>query len=181
MRTRRSSARAAGGAALGAAHRRYLVGETAISIAVNAAVSAAFAWGLFHDVTEVPLRGVQGIGVDLVPTVFMITLMLTLALTLVTRRRMRAGTLFGLHGGTGALPRPLAMLPGNVLLRALVLALALTAMLVPASIALLAVAGTESMPLGAFVGFKVLYGAALGAVVTPLVLLRALADAPRVT
>lgn len=83
---RRSSAGSAGLAALGAAHRRYLVVETAISIGVNAAVSAAFAWGLFRGVTRVPLRGAQGIGADLVPTVFMITLMLTLALTLVTRR-----------------------------------------------------------------------------------------------
>lgn len=177
---RRSSAGSAGLAALGAAHRRYLVVETAISIGVNAAVSAAFAWGLFRGVTRVPLRGAQGIGADLVPTVFMITLMLTLALTLVTRRRMRAGVLAGLHEGISALPRPLAMLPANVLLRALVLALSLTAVLVPASVALLAAAGTESLAFDLFVGFKILYGAALGALVTPLILLRALADAPRV-
>jgi len=165
--------------AVPAAHRRYLKVETTIAVAINAVISALFAWGLFRGAAAVPLWGAAGIGLDLVPTVFMITLMMTIALTLITRKRMRAGAIDPLRGIDA--PAWLAWLPHNVLLRALALALPLTAILVPASVSVLAAAGASSMGFATFVGFKILYGAAVGALVTPIIVLRVLHEPPAVS
>ncbi len=149
--------------------------ETAISIVANTVVSGMFAWGIFHGVAVIPLWGAQGIAVDLIPTVFMITLALTIALTLITRARIRKGKL----------PRPTwgridlglsRLLPDNILLRAFTFAAAMTVILVPLSVLLLVTAGVSEMSFKVFFVFKLIYGAIYAVVVTPPVLLRAFAD-----
>lgn len=160
---------------LDSAHRRNLKSETAISVVANTAVSGIFAWGLFHGVESIPLWGAQGIVVDLVPTVFMITLVLTIALTLITRGRLRKGKLplpAWRRSDLGVIGR----LPACIALRAPVLALCMTLALVPLSALLLVLAGVDSMRFTNFFLFKLAYGAAFALLVTPIILLRALAD-----
>lgn len=156
-------------------HRRNVQTETLISVVINTAISGGFAWGLFHGVDSIPLWGSQGIVVDLVPTVFMITLVLTIALTLITRRRLRNGKL-PLPTWNRAELGVVGRLPAHIALRAPLLALCMTLVLVPISALLLHLAGIQSMAFMTFFLFKLAYGAAFAVLVTPLILRRALAD-----
>lgn len=160
---------------LDTAHRRNLQSETAISVVANTAVSGLFAWGLFHGAKSIPLWGAQGIVVDLVPTVFMITLALTIALTLITRGRLRKGKL-PLPAWSRSDLGVIGRLPSRVALRAPALAVCMTLALVPLSAMLLVLAGVESMRFTTFFFFKLAYGAAFAVLVTPIILLRAFAD-----
>ena len=99
----------------------------------------------------------------------MIALMTTIVPTLVTRRRLRAGTV-------GALARPGSRLPANLALRALLVALLAAAAGLALHWLLLAAAGRAEWPFGAVLAMKIAYGAALAAICAPWLLRRALAD-----
>lgn len=92
------------GLSLAPEHRGNLITQTIISIVFNTIISGVFARAIFHGVEQIPPWGAQGIVVDLVPTVFMITLMLTVILTLITRGRLRKGKLPAPLWGRGDLP-----------------------------------------------------------------------------
>lgn len=165
-------------APLSAAHRRYFAIEIAIGMVLNAVISAAFAWGIFRGVAHVPLwAGTRGMAFDLVPTVFMITLMMTIALTLITRARLRRGAAPALAWSRDSHVL-LRLLPRNAVGRGLCLAAGATIVLVPLSVACLAGAGFQTMAFGPFVWFKVAYGVALAVLVTPIILLCAFGDLP---
>lgn len=156
-------------------HRRYLAVETAISVVLNVLVTAAFAWFPFHDEDSVPLWGPLGIAVDLVPTTFMITLMVSIALTLITRRRVRAGHVPGLNPAAMSYPW-YGWLPRQVVWRAVALGMTLTVVLVPGVIALFVLAGINLLPFDSFFLFKLIYGGLLAILITPVILTAALAD-----
>lgn len=150
---------------------RYIRSETRVSMAINTVISGLFAWFPFQGVSTVPLWGGMGMVVDLLPTVFMITLMTANIETLLTRKRVRSGEL-------AAMPVPprWQWLPRNVLLRALVLGLLMTALLVPLMTALFLVTGIESLPYPVFFAYKLVFGALLALLITPIILRRALGD-----
>lgn len=150
------------------ATQRILATEAAISIVPNALVSALFVWLLFRDTPAIPLWGMQGVAFDLVPTTFMLTLMTTIALTLIVRARRRRGL-------AAAAPGSLA-LPGNVLLRAVTLALLLCLVFVPLTVLLLRMGWSGDWSYDRMMGFKIAYGIAVGLVATPLAVLAALRD-----
>lgn len=150
------------------ATQRILATEAAISVVPNALVSALFVWLLFRGQNAIPLWGMQGVAFDLVPTTFMLTLMTTIALTLIVRARRRKGL-------AAAEPGPLR-LPHNVVLRGIVLALLLCLMFVPISILLLNLAWDGDWSYDRMMVFKIIYGIAVGLVATPLVVLAALRD-----
>lgn len=153
---------------LPAEHLRYMRRETLLGCVFNAVLSVVFAVLIFRGVEQIPLWGPQGIAVDLVPTVFMITLVGNLIVTFLTRQRVRAG----------AVPRLIhpTRWPRRALVRMLLLAVVATAVVVPLSIGVLSALGIESMPFAPFVAFKVVYGAVVGALTAPLVIRAALAD-----
>lgn len=161
--------------ALSDTHRRYIRSETLIGCVFNAALSVVFAFLIFRGATLIPLWGAEGIAMDLVPTVFMITLIGNLIVTLLTRRRVRDGAVPPLHDSEaqGTLAR---RLPRNALLRVLLAAVTMTVTLVPVSIGVLALVGVEAMPFWPFVAFKIFYGAAVGALSAPTIIRAALAD-----
>ncbi|MGJ7511999.1 hypothetical protein [Variovorax sp. GT1P44] len=119
-----------------------------------------------------PLWGTDGMAMDLVPTVFMITLVGNLIVTLLTRKRVRDGRVPPLGPPHG----PAVRLPRNALLRVLGLALLLTIVLVPLSVAALASLGLHSMPATPFIAYKLIYGMGVGALSAPLVIRAALPD-----
>jgi hypothetical protein len=148
--------------------------ETLISTVPNAVVSAGFVWLLFGGQARIPLWGMNGLAFDLVPTTFMLTLMTTIALTLLFRKRRRDGALpAALADGT---PLPL---PHNPVLRGLVLGMALLVLFVPASVAVLAAVWESDWPFAQVLGFKIVYGVAVGWVATPLVVLAVLRERAR--
>ena len=99
---------------------KYLATETAVSIAINAAISVGFAWLVFHGHDHVPTGGPGSLVRDAAPQTFMITLMSTLVPSLITRKRMQAGHLDAwLRGQRGPSPAPAR----KIILRAFLLAL----------------------------------------------------------
>lgn len=151
-------------------HRSYLRRETLTGCIFNAVLSVVFAMLIFHGMTRIPLWGEQGIALDLVPTVFMITLVGNLIVTFICRKRVREGMVAPL-----STPRP-SWLPRRALPRMLLLAVAATVLIVPLSVGVLLLLGVQTMDFGSFVVFKVVYGTAVGALSAPMVIRAALAD-----
>lgn len=152
---------------------RYIRTETAISVAINAALSALAFVLVFGLRGPVPVWGAGGLVLDGLPQGFMIALMSTLVPGFLTLRRLRRGALAPNALRDGALA---ARLPANLLLRALVLAL-LTAL---GAMAILALAGflagaPPALNWSLALCVKVLLGALLAVLVTPFALRAALA------
>lgn len=153
-------------------HKRYVAVETAVGVVLNIVVGALFVWLMFGGRARVGLWGADGLAFDLVPTVFMITLMTTVALTLITRARIRKGAVPPMRDSG----RPI---PGIVPLRALLFALVATVAIVPLSVAILWLVWRGDWSFGAVMGFKIAYCAVLGLLVTPPILRAALRDGVR--
>lgn len=154
--------------------------ETEINTVVTAVIAALLSWQIFrgqHSIAAInpPVGGMLGI----LPGTFNFTLLVSLALTLITRRRVHRGLFrrLALHErnylGT--------QLPRNILARSLLLAVLATLVFVPATVgAVWAVvrAGWIS-PNWSFLGmalFFVVYFVILSMVVTPIIIWRALGD-----
>jgi hypothetical protein len=152
--------------------RRYIVGETAVSVVINSLLSLGFALGVSHGLRSMPLWGVPGMAFDFIPQVFMITFATTLAVTLATRARLR-------RNRVSPICRPLAgalgRAPKLALVRALVFSAAAVLVVAPLSIAALRALGITSLAPVSFVAFKVIYGAALAATLAPFIAKAALA------
>lgn len=149
--------------------RRYIVIETLISMAINAAFSAGFAFLMFGGRAEIGLWGPAGLALDFAPQTFVIAMMSVLVPTVLTRRRVRSGAL---APGNGAPSR----LPDNLLLRAALVALAATIVLGGAATALLAATWTGPLTFSAALLLKIIYGALVALAVTPPALRAALRD-----
>jgi hypothetical protein len=148
--------------------RRFLAVETFVNAVVSGVLSAGFVVLVFGGRDIIPLWGMDGLAFDLIPTVFMITLMMTIGLTLFTRSRCRRGR--------APLSRRASRLPGNVLLRALLLAISATVLLVPASVGLLHLLGLQGWSYSAVMLFKIIYGVVLAAAITPVIVIGAMRD-----
>lgn len=150
--------------------RGILLRETLISTVPNAVVSAGFVWLIFAGQERIPLWGMAGLAFDLVPTTFMLTLMTTIALTLIFRKRRRDGALP--PGGA-----PLAVpVPRNPVLRGVAFGLALLLLFVPLSVALLAAIWQGDWSFERVLAFKIAYGVLVGWAATPLVVIAALRE-----
>jgi hypothetical protein len=162
-------------------HENYVNGETRISIGLSVIISLLFAWAVFPPDGTIPMGGMGGIAFDLVPTTFMIVLMTTIALSLLTHTRRRKGAV-GMLDLAAAEPRwgiKLARrLPRHFALRAIALALGACAVFIPLMLLLLFVAQVSDMAFVPFLLFKAVYGAFLAALFTPPILIAALAWAP---
>ena len=154
-------------------HGRYILTETVASAVLNAIVGGLFVFVVFGSVASIELWGPRGLAIDLLPTVFMITLMTTIALTIITRRRMLAGAVQPAEATT--------VLPANPVLRGLLLAIGATIVLVPASVAILSVVwrSTGDWTFTEVLLFKCIYSATLGFLVTPLIVISALRSRAR--
>src|SRR5579859_6544248 len=78
---------------MGTSYRRYIAVETAVSIAINVAISAVFMELVFWRSGTIALWGPHGLAIDFLPQTFMISAMSVLVPTLLTRRRVRNGQL----------------------------------------------------------------------------------------
>ena len=153
-------------------YRVYIRRERRIGVAINLVLSLAFTALLFPDVGRVPLWGADGMALDLVPTVFMLTLMGSLAVTLVARKRLRVGAIAPLPAyqcGWAA-----RALPGHWALRVVLVAIVVTAAVVPLSVLVLWSCGFDSMSYPQYLGFKAAYGPVVGALSTGVVVRSAL-------
>lgn len=144
----------------------YIRKETLVSMVINGVLSAFFFLLVFGLAESVAVWGMGNWVFDFLPQSFMITLMSTLVPGALTAKRLKAGVIEPGSFGT--------RLPRSLLLRALLLAV-LAAAIGTALVAGLAVlAGVKEMGLAQALSFKVAYGIALGAAVTPIGLRAAL-------
>lgn len=140
-----------------------MVTETAISIAINAVLSVAFALLVFGGRESIDVAA-SDVLFDMAPQSFMVAFMGTLVPGLLTRKRLAAGRIAGFSE---------RVVPGRSVLRAFATAVAAAA----AGTGLIALVRPEmSIALPVFVAAKAIYGAALAAIVTPIALNAVLRD-----
>lgn len=131
--------------------------ETAISIAINMVLSAAAFLLLFGYGGVVPVAGLHGLAVDILPQALIVAIMGSLVPGLLTRRRLR-GRAVAPREGTARLP-----------LAARALLVGLGVMVVAGGGAWLACRSSDvaSMTAAAALSIKVLFGGAVALIVTP--------------
>lgn len=140
----------------------YLYRETAISVAINAVLSLIFFLLVFGTPASVRVAGAGGYGMDFVPQSLMIALMASLVPGAIAAAKLRRAGLAAAEARAALLRRSLA----TALLGAGVGAAIgwLLALLLPVA----------AIPLMPALFAKILYGALLAAIVTPIGLRRAL-------
>ena len=135
----------------------FLVRETAISVAINAALSAGFCWLVFGGAATVPVWGVTGLVADYVPQAFMIGLMGSLVPGLLTRRARLTGRV----GTADAGPK------GAIVRRAIGFACASVGAALAVSATGFAASGMTTLPFATALAIKVSSGIVLALIVTP--------------
>ena len=145
--------------------RKYIARETVIGMVINTLLSCAFAFAVAHGRTTIPLWGAKGIAVDFIPQTFLMMFAVTLAVTLLTRKRLRAGQVLPMQKGGSVVAR----LPQNAFLRALTVGLVLAVVLTPLCSGVLHLAGVDGVSARAFITLKAIYGAVVTAFVTPTI------------
>lgn len=139
--------------------------ETAISVVVNAAISAGICWLVFGGNAAAPIWSVPGIVADTVPQGFMVALMAALVPGLLARRAVARGLLDGSNATTTL-----------AIVRRAIVTGATSALVATAIIAaLFAIARVDAVPFGEALVLKIVVGAAIAFVVTPRALRGALA------
>lgn len=154
--------------------RRVLRHEGLISTLINSLGPAAVIWALDVAPPE-RLVGANSVLAAQVPAAALATLAMAAVLSIVLRHRVRRGAL-PMWRGSARSAGLLRYVPQHLFLRALVLALAATAVLVPAGLLAVAALGVMPMSKPAFLVHNLAFGAAVGALMTRWVVLAALAD-----
>jgi hypothetical protein len=167
--------------ALPAAHRRWiLLNAIAVTAVINLAINAALAWLSAADATRVPLWATPIIGgpstiADTLGTLLLLPMITNLFVTTSVRRDLRHGRL-GPLGHPGNAHPILRALPRNRTRRGVGLGISCVAALGPAAVAILIVTDSGGLSVADFVLYKAILGVALGALVTPVIALGAMAD-----
>jgi hypothetical protein len=151
-------------------HEAYIRKETMVSMVINGVLSAVFFLLVFGMATSVPAWGVGNWVFDFLPQSFMITLMSTLVPGALTAKRLKAGEI---QPGSYN-----SRLPRSLVMRALLLAVLAAAIGTGLVAAIITLTGVNELALLPAFGVKVIYGIALGAIVTPIGLRAALSVAP---
>ena len=160
--------------------RQLIRKETIANTLATAVIAALLTWLIFHGREAIPVFDAPPYGLfGILPGTFNFTLLVTLALTLITRARVRRGQVSRIEGAQA--PSLIAALPGNVLLRALTLALSAVLFLAALTFALvwLVIHAGLLPPRWSFAGIMalfVLHFVVLSLLVTPVVVWRALQD-----
>jgi len=163
---------------LGAEHRRWIVMHAVcVTAGINLVLGGLFAWLSVRTQHGVPLWAVPEMGkstviTDTVGTFFFLPFMTCLILTTFVWIEVRRGRLPALT--TVKVP---GRFRGGRARRGALLGTISTAVLSPLAIVALIVFSGDGMTTSAFVLYKAVLSVALGAVVTPLIALWAMADA----
>jgi len=149
----------------------YIRRETGVSIVINSVLSLLFFLLVFGMRDPIPTWGMGQWVFDFLPQSFMIALMSTLVPGFLTAKKLHAGQIAPIDYRSS--------LPRNLIARALVLAIASAAMGTALVAGIVTITGVEALPHLAALVLKVIYGALLAILVTPLGLRAALATPSR--
>ena len=139
---------------------------------VNLLLNALIAYLMFRGAAVVPLWGQQSIAGDTIGTTFLLPLFTTLIVTRLARGQVDAGRVSPVLGA----PLGLRWMPARSLWRGVALGGITVAAVAPPMIAALWLLGVSEQSFWSFVAFKAIFAAALGALITPLVALWAIAS-----
>lgn len=145
---------------------QYLRRETGVGVIIASVLTVLLFFVVFGGRATIPTWGPGGWVFDFVPQSFMIALMGTLVLGILTRRKLRAGVVAALPGTT--------RLPRNLVVRALSLAVASAALGTAFVATVTFAAQQESLAFAVALTLKVAYGALLATLITSLGLRAAL-------
>jgi hypothetical protein len=156
-------------------HRSFLLKETFISILINAILSGVIAFFMFRSQSTITLWGKNGLFFDLIPTIFIMTFLMTIAMTPVTRVRILKGKapVAPWHRSEHPIYR---FFPGAFVIRAFVFAVVALLLLLPITTAWVYFLTKFPLTLSEMVLFKSCYGAIVGLLFTPVILIVAMAD-----
>lgn len=155
-------------------YRSYLITQGVVGAAINGVLNAGIGWGLYHQLSTIPLRGQHSITADVMVTSFLLPVLVCGIATPLIRADVRKGRLPAANWIPAR--RRTAPLPRALLLRALALGLLCTLVAAPVTIWFLSSIGLNELGFGSFVLFKTSFAAALGGFVTPGVAALALRD-----
>lgn len=157
-----------------AAHAKTLAQETIVSTAFNALLPTAVIWFL-NVAPPQTLVGSRSILASLIPPAALGTFAMTLIVTMMIRTRVAKGGLPAFDWPRGERGR-YRFIPKNLLLRAITLAIMAVAILVPIGFAVVAATGILPLTKFGLLIFNIVFGAAVGLLMTRFVVLAALAD-----
>lgn len=139
---------------------QYIRRETAVSVAINTALSLAFYLVVFGRSGQVPLWGLGAYVFDFVPQGFMIGLMATLVPSALARKALGQGRITAIPQGPAS--------PGCPIRRALLVGATSAGIGAGCAAAASAVAGATTIDWHLGLLLKLAFGATLAALVTPL-------------
>ncbi len=163
------------------AHRRWIwLNALLITAVINLLANAGIAWITVIGQRKIPLWSVPLIDkpstvTDTVGTLFLLPLITCLLCTTAVWHDLATDRLPPLTGTTG-LETLWARLPATRLRRGLVLAVFCTAVLAPVSVLVLVTIDFAGLSAAQFVLYKAVLGIVLGAIVTPVIAVLAMAD-----
>ena len=137
---------------------RYIARETAISAAINAAISLGFFLAVFGLGKDVAVWGIGNYAFDFLPQSFAVTFFASLVPSLLTRKAILSGEIASASGEVATV--------GSIAIRSIMLGLAIMVVATGLCAGLLLTSGLQALGLVPAFGLKILYGAVLGALVT---------------
>lgn len=155
--------------------RQYLLKETIISIFVNACINFVLAFLMFRSQDAIMFWGKGGLFLDLSATITFMTIGMALAFTPMHRGRVMKGTAPATPWHRKEHPA-FRFLPDPFFYRALVFTFLALIILLPASTGLLVVLKDFPISFKWLLTFKTFYGGMVGLILTPIIILCALAD-----
>lgn len=156
-------------------YRKHLVGQGLMGAGIHVMLNGAVGWMLYRHLPRTPLYGEQSIAGDIVVTSFLLPALVCLIATPLIRNEVRtAGLPAASWLGPGS--SRAAYVPGNLLLRAVVLGVLSALLVSPVTIWTLHTLGVDGLEFWIFVALKASFAAALAAAITPMVAAWALED-----
>jgi hypothetical protein len=178
---RRPRTRSGGGGALPPANRRWLIlNGIFVTAAINVVVNVAIDLLSLGDRDSVPMWGAPLVGPSVVwtaiGTLFLLPLVTCVLATGAVRRDLRRGSLERLE--PDATHRWISELPASRWRRGAEIGGLALLVLAPPTLLLLAILGFPDLDRGQYVLWQTVYAVLLGAAVTPLIAVAAMADPP---
>lgn len=162
-------------------HKKYIIGEQGIGCAIiNFIFGGAGAYFLARSLPAVPMWGSKpgdtSISGDILGTALILTFLVSVIITAVTRKKIKDGQLLPISWRRSS-HSLLRLLPANNMLRGLLLGVVFMVILAPIAIFALSVFNVNQMSLWPYITFKASFSAVNAALIGPLAALCAMGDA----
>jgi len=153
-------------------YRKLLAREALVSAVINVVLSGGIAWARFGHQPRIPVWGTSGLLLDAVPSTALPVLLMSVALTLIVRQRLKQSPVM-VDG-----PTLVTCLPKSLPMRALALALLSTLLLVAISGFVFTLFGTQWVSTISTMTIKCVQAAVIGLILGPIIVVRTLYERP---